>query len=397
MIFLVKQHKEPSDNLLRHSVLHFLVPHIPPRLHCIDQHQRLMPFQHFSLTSVLAKSILEHSLWHSHPAALGLVDTPCHFSSSMSESLSASHSSSLSFVLPQSLSQWSQFSESEMLSGVVSWSLFAVSWSILVIRRTFNTWLRPPGRWFAAKAGGTGDLSDNLNIATPSCWEYDQDALTTFSVSEMYLTGVICMFRVRDSFCVVQRSWLPCHISEKSWTMAILCNVLSSTSRLISKSDSVFAISNAGSSPAIIPWLAKANYLATTVWRGVSPVVLDSPQPITSPRRDILASTWTPCGMIENMLHAALKISAYCRCVASCWHHQSVISGIQNVLLISTWLEWYSFRIGFTCPQFCCNPRGEFELSLMAVNKCAAQLLCPSIISATLFGIKYSSSLLDRS
>jgi len=44
--------------------------------------------------------------------------------------------------------------------------------------------------------------------------------------------------------------------------------------------------------------------------------------------------------MIENMSRATLERSAYFESVPSCWRNQSVISGIQNVLLISIGSEW---------------------------------------------------------
>jgi hypothetical protein len=52
------------------------------------------------------------------------------------------------------------------------------------------------------------------------------------------------------------------------------------------------------------------------------------------------ASALTPCAMIGNMSHATLEMSAYFECVSSYGYHQSVISGNQNVLLISMGSEW---------------------------------------------------------
>jgi len=46
------------------------------------------------------------------------------------------------------------------------------------------------------------------------------------------------------------------------------------------------------------------------------------------------------CGMIEIMSRATLERSTYFECVSSCCHHQSVMSSIQNVLLISVGSEW---------------------------------------------------------
>jgi len=255
-----------------------------------------------------------------NPGTFGAAHTSCcsghsrsskQLSSSTSDSLSASQSSSHSFCLSKSPFQLSQFPVSEMLSGVLSSWLSAAWLAIRLIRLTFNTWVCSPASSFADIAGGNGDLSDNLNAAAPSCWKSDQDALMLSSISGMYTTAVICLFWACDSFCVVRRFWLPCHISKKSWTLAILCNFLSSASLFNSKSLLVSDLSNAVSSPANIPLLARAYCLTTTIsWR-VLPVVFDCLQPIASCPREEQASTPTPCGMIENMSHAWLEWSAY--------------------------------------------------------------------------------------
>ena len=108
----------------------------------------------------------------------GVSESTLPFSSSISDSLSASQSSSLAFGLSRSPFQLRRFSVSEMLSGELSSSLSAGWRSIRLFRRTSNIWVHHPGRSFADKAGGTGDFSDNLNTATPSCWKSHQDALT---------------------------------------------------------------------------------------------------------------------------------------------------------------------------------------------------------------------------
>ena len=218
-------------------------------------------------------------------------------SGSISDSKSALQSSSLSFGLSKSPFQLSQFLVLDMLFGALTSSLSTGWWSILLIWRTLNISVRPPGRFFADTAGGKGDVSDNVNAATPSGWKSVQDASTISSVSEMYHTAIISLFWGRDSFCVARRFWLPCHISKQSWTLAILCNFLSSASCFISESISVCVVSNAGSSPANNPLLAWENCLTTPFSRRVSPVGLDCLQPITSRPREELASTLTPCGM----------------------------------------------------------------------------------------------------
>jgi hypothetical protein len=99
--------------------------------------------------------------------------------------------------------------------------------------------------------------------------------LTISSMSEMYPTAVTYLFWVRDSFCTVHSFWLPCHISKKLWTLAMLCNFFSSTMLFISESCYVFVVSNAGSSPANIPLLAWAEEITMSFSRRVSTVVFD--------------------------------------------------------------------------------------------------------------------------
>jgi len=261
-------------------------------------------------------------------------------SRSKSDSSSASQSSSLTFGLSKSPFQLSQLSASEMNQGGQSTSLSIGCRLISLIRHSFNIWVHPRTRSFEDKPGGWGDLSDKSNAAAPSWWKFGQNAITISSVSEMYPMVVICLFWAWDSLCVAQRFWLPCHISKRSWTLAILCNFLSSASLFSSMSFSALVVSNPGSSPADIPVLAPGYCLTTTPGRRVSPAVIDCLYPITSPPGEKLASTPTPCGMRDNMSCATLQRSAYIDHFSSCWCHQSVISGNQHVLLISIGSEW---------------------------------------------------------
>jgi len=213
-----------------------------------------------------------------------------------------------------------------MLSTALCWSRSTRWRLILRIWRTFNIWVRPPGRSFADTGGGNGDLSDNFNAATPSFWKSDQCASKISSVSELLPTALICLFWARDSFWVARMFWLPCHISKKLGTLAILWDDLSSASVVISMSFCVSVESNNGSAPLEIQLLAPANWPTATFSRMVLPVVFDCLQPVTCRQREQLASTPTPCGMIENMSCATLERSVYLQCVSSCWRHQSVIA-----------------------------------------------------------------------
>jgi len=283
-----------------------------------------------TVTTTFAACLCDFRVGRTNQGTFGVALTTCcsgHSRSSMqllcsvSDSLSAAQSSSLSFGLSKPTFQFRQSSVSEMLSGALCSSL-STGWRLILrIRWTFKIWVHPARRSFTDKAGGKGKLSDNWNAAAASCCKSDQDTLTFSSVSEMYPKAVIYLFSARDSFLVARRFWLHCHISKKLWTLAILCKGLSSTSFFISESFSVLVVSNSGLVPAKIQLLARANCHAMTSSQRVLPLVFDCHHPITSRPREKLASTPTPCGMIEYMSRAKLESSAYCECVSSCWRH----------------------------------------------------------------------------
>jgi len=129
----------------------------------------------------------------------------------------------------------------------------------------------------------------------------------------------------------------------------------------------------------------------------VLPVVFDCLLQMTSRPKEKPSSTPTPCGIIKNILHATLEIWSYCVSVSSRCRHQSVISGTQDIELISIGLEWSSLQFRLICSQFRGNSRRVCNSSDVAVNKHAGQSLCPGVVSASLSGVKHSSSSLDKS
>jgi len=219
MKFSVKQHKGPGENTVTHNVLL-----------CMD------PL--FLLTSIVltvnnsfSAMLVGDNVGQIDPGTLGAAlacrcsvvsGSSMPLSGSMLDSLSASQSSWLTFGSSMSLSQTSQFSVSQMLSGALSSSHSARWQSILLNRWKFSSWVRPPWRAFAHKPGGTGDLSDNLNAATPSCGMFDQDTLTISSVSEMCPTAVIWTIWAWESSCVARRCYVgasaKCEIGFRKWT-----------------------------------------------------------------------------------------------------------------------------------------------------------------------------------
>jgi len=147
---------------------------------------------------------------------------------------------------------------------------------------------------------------------------FDQDAWNIDSVSEIYPTAVVCVFCVHDSFHVGCRFWLHCHISKKLWTLAILCNFLSSATLFISMLFSVVVISNVGLSPANVLLLCWVNCIPITFSRRFSHVVFNCLWPIRSHPKDKVAPTSTPCVVIENISRATWERSVYFECVSSC-------------------------------------------------------------------------------
>ena len=135
-----------------------------------------------TITNTLSACLFDFRGGWIDPGTFSVVHTSCcsgHSGSSMwlpgstLDWTSAVQLPSLSFVLSRSSCQFSQSSVSEMLSGTLLTSVSTEWWFILLIPRIFNIWVRPPGRFFADKAGGKGDLSDNLNAAAPSCYKSD--------------------------------------------------------------------------------------------------------------------------------------------------------------------------------------------------------------------------------
>jgi len=178
-----------------------------------------------------------------------------------------------------------------------------------------------------------------MNAATQPCWKFNHDAIMSSTVSETWPIAVNSLFWARDSFCVACRLWLPCHISKMSWTLTMVCNCVSTTSRFDCQSFSDFIVCSGGLSPVNISLFTSANYLSILVSARVSPVVFDCLQPLMSCQREKLASTPTPCGMGGHMLCPTLEWLVYFKCISSCCHCRLVICSIQNVLLVSMGLE----------------------------------------------------------
>jgi len=275
-----------------------------------------------------------------------------------------------------------------MLSGGLA-SLHATEWLLLVrIQRTYNMWVRSPWRSFAHKAGGKGDICDHQNAATPLCWKSDQDASMIADVSEIYRTAVISVFSVQDSISVPWRFCPSCDISQKLCTFAILHNLLYFVSIFRSESFSVFIIYDAWLSSEIFALLAPGNWLTTSFLCRLSPAVFDCSLPIPSCHSEKLASSPTPCGLIDNMLHGTLERSEYSQCISSHWRHQSVMSGIRYVLLITIGLECYTLILWLIRLKFFVAPGGHFKFSPAVVIQHAAWSLLLGVLSSISFSIK---------
>ena len=165
MKFSVKQHIGPGENILTHSVLLVIVSLNPPWWIAVTVNNPCSACfigLHVGQISQETFGWALTSRWFVQTRASMLL------SSSISDSFSASQSSLLAFGLSKSPFKLSQFLVLEMHSGEISSALWTGWWLILLIWRTFNAWVCPPGRSSADKGGGKDDLSDNLKAATPS-------------------------------------------------------------------------------------------------------------------------------------------------------------------------------------------------------------------------------------
>jgi len=146
----------------------------------------------------------------------------------------------------------------------------------------------------------------------------------------MYPMTVIRLFWAQNSFSVAHRFCLPLHIFKESWILAILHNILSSTSHIISRLYSVFLICNAWLSPSSIPFLSWANCLLMTFSTRAFQVVFDCLQLIKSHPTEQLATSrhhvvWLRmCCMPHQSDRHTLNAFPYIG-NTSCWYLESKI------------------------------------------------------------------------
>jgi len=108
-------------------------------------------------------------------------------------------------------------------------------------------------------------------------------------------------------------------------------------------------------------FIPRVNRHTTCILWSISPVDFHCLHPITYYQQEQLSPTLTSWYMIENTLWATLERLAYFECVSSCWRHQSVIFGNQNVQLILIWSAWYPLRFRSVWSHCCGNQGGEFK------------------------------------
>jgi len=304
--FSGNQHIEPGENWLTLSVLLFVVSLIPPYFHCTDRHQPFFSVIHWipwwpNQSRNIGCGTLNAVLW-AFPSFEAAAQLYVWFV------VCFTFANALVLNIQITIPVQPIFGCGNAIRCTIQW--YSAGWrSNLLIGQTFHTCIRPPERSFVDKAGGNDDLSDKLNAAAPSCWKLHQDTLLISSVLEMYPTAVIGMFWVRDSSSEACKFWLPRHISKMFWTLACLSKLLCSASFFHSRSISISAVSNTAQSPANIPLLVQANCLTIPFSLSITPVDLYWLQPMTSRARVYVASTPTPCGIIENMSRATLEKS----------------------------------------------------------------------------------------
>jgi len=285
-----------------------------------------------SLTSVLAESIQERLVRHSHPAALGFPDPPCHC-----------------LALYQIQHQLRNLLRCH-LDDPSGHSSIANCWctKCVLVHYPHHFWLADS--WLLifspGKAGGRGDLSENMNTARPSCWKFDHDALTISSVSEIYATVDICFFRARDTFCVAHWFWLPSHISKKLWTFASLKKVLCFASHIISELFSVCIVSNAESSFADIALLACDNVPYNDCFT-----------------KGLACGFWLPPA---HDIHAKGKTGPHSDTKCCDWHYVACHSSETGVL----WVRWLVLAptVGDICQPQCTVNLQSFGVTITEIR-----------------------------
>jgi len=164
-VIFPREYTELRDNPLIHCFLYIVVRHIPSGFDCILRPQYLFSILFALLIGWINLEKLAAALIYHCAAVCGSLMP---LSSFISDWLSVSQSSSMSFGSSKSQFQWSQFWVSEMVSGAISRSHLAGWEFIVLISRAFHHWVHCPGRSFADEAGGTGNLSQNSIVS----WGY---------------------------------------------------------------------------------------------------------------------------------------------------------------------------------------------------------------------------------
>jgi len=161
-------------------------------------------------------------------------------------------------------------------------------------------------------------------------------------------------------------------MSKNLWTIAIVCKYISSSRLFNSKSSSRSVIFNDGVSfqmppPNYILRNGKTGLHSDTMWHNWEYIPWNIKEMSISGIGYLLFVP--PVGDIR-----------YPKCTATI--HLSV---------------WYSLQFRQPCPQFMHGSCGKFQWSLGAIGKCTAGFLCSGVVSATSFGVEYSSSSLNTS
>ena len=236
MKFSVTQYIEPGKNILTQYVLLFLASLIPPCFHCTGSHQPLFSLLHW---------------------------LPCWPNESRNIRC-RTHNVVLQFFRSFHATAWHYVTFIFSLTVV-----FALIWIIQITipvkaifgsRNAFRRAILNTFGWMTADSSVSAYVqylrSTSRDVLCRQSWwqrwSFWQLKYSRTIMLEVWagcfddLLGIgnvsyscYLLVWVWASFCVARKFWLPCHISKKSWTLAILCNFLSSASFFNSKSFSV--------------------------------------------------------------------------------------------------------------------------------------------------------------
>jgi len=317
-------------------VQHCVVIIIPSHFHWIGHNQP--PGSHYVLSSMWAKSNSEHSVWHSHFAALLVQNASGNWLS-----LYQMHRQPLSCLRSHLDFQVIIWVQPILRSQNVCRGTVVITFSWMTVDSLYAAEIKYLS-------------STSMEVLPNQCWWHrwflHQLECSHTSMLKVWPGCIYNLFSIRNIF-------FSCHLLVLN-ARVILCSkyVMAAQPYLQKVVDHGHSVQDSSLHPGLHFQRVFRFFCIECRVIAQYPIIYSTKLPHydclmngnacgcwQSPASNIslqgkLRSTLTSCGMIQNPLYATIERSVYIKCISSCWHHQSVISGIHNVLPIPMQLEW---------------------------------------------------------